>query len=347
MDAIWLLIGLLLGCALSALGFWLRARAAAEGEADLVSLVGPLADQLERVEGKLLELDRDGRETRGHLVAQLGELARNGEQLRRETGALVSALRRPNVRGQWGQVQLRKVVELAGMVRHCDFVEQVSVAGEDGALRPDMIVNLPGGKQVVIDAKAPLEGVLDAYEAPDEETRARHLHAHARLLRAHVKQLAGKAYWSGLETAPDFVVLFLPGEQLYGAALDADPELIEDAMARRVLIATPTTLLALLHSVAYGWRQERVAESAREIADLGRELHVRLARLAGLLANLGRRLNGTVAAFNEAAGSYEARVIPAARRLAEHGAGGGGIEVPEPAQITVAARRLERASEER
>ena len=341
MDVIWLLIGIAVGVAVTALGVWLRARADSRGDVELESLVGPLADQLARVDRQLVALDQERRETRGRLEQQLRTLSETGERLRTETGALVTALRKPNTRGQWGQMQLRKVVELAGMVRHCDFTEQVSLDGEDGAvLRPDMIVNLPGGKHVLVDAKAPLQGVLDAYEAVDEETRAQHLLAHSRLLRRHVTQLADKAYWSGLETAPDFVVLFLPGEYLYGAALDADPDLIEDAMARRVLIATPTTLLALLHSVAYGWQQELVTESAREIAELGRELHTRLARLSSLFAALGRRLNGTVTAYNDAVGSYEARVMPAARRFSEHGAVGAGVEIPETGQITVSARSV-------
>ncbi len=294
-------------------------------------LVKPLQQQLEKLN---LERERTGTQ----LSTQIRMLAEAQEKLRTETGALVTALRKPNVRGQWGQMQLRKVVELAGMLRHCDFNEQASYAGDEQTLRPDMVVNLPGGKHVVVDSKAPLQGILDAYEAPDEPTRLQHLQAHARLLRHHVKQLSDKAYWSGMETAPDFVVLFLPGEHLYGAALEADPELIEDAMARRVLIATPTTLLALLHSVAYGWQQERVAESAQAVSDLGRELHGRLAKLSTLLATLGSRLNGTVKAYNEAVGSYEARVLPGARRFAEHGAVGTGAELPSVEQITQSAR---------
>ena len=310
-------------------------------------LVGPLREQLGRVDQQLLALNRERHESRGRLENQLRTLTETQERLRTETGALVTALRRPNTRGQWGQMQLRKVVELAGMVRHCDFVEQASFSdGDDGSLRPDMVVKLPGGKQVVVDAKAPLQGVLDAYEAPDEETRAAHLRDHARLLRKHVKQLSDKSYWSSLESTPDFVVLFLPGEHLYGAALEADPELIEQAMARRVLIATPTTLLALLHSVGYGWQQERVAESAQAISDLGRDLHGRLVKLSTLIANLGKRLNGTVAAFNETVGSYEARVLPSARRFAEHGAVSPGRELPEIEQITVSARTVHVAAPE-
>ncbi len=320
-------------------------QAQATGEIDkrrlaVEQMVKPLSDQLQRVDQQLLALNKERHESRGMLAQQMRQLAEGNERLRSETGALVTALRKPNTRGQWGQMQLRKVVELAGMVRHCDFNEQASFDGDERTMRPDMVVNLPGGKHVVVDAKAPLQGILDAYEAPDEETRAQHLQAHSRLLRKHVKQLADKAYWNGMDSAPDFVVLFLPGEHLYGAALDGDPELIEDAMARRVLIATPTTLLALLHSVGYGWQQERVAESAQAISELGRELHGRLAKLSSLVATLGNRLNSTVKAYNEAVGSYEARVLPSARRFAEHGAVASGAELEPVEQITQVAREV-------
>jgi DNA recombination protein RmuC len=301
-------------------------------------LVRPLRDQLQRVDQQLLALNKERHQSQGMLAQQMRHLAEANEKLRLETGALVTALRKPNARGQWGQMQLRKVVELAGMINHCDFNEQASFDGDERTLRPDMVVNLPGGKHVVVDAKAPLQGILDAYEAPDEQTRIQHLQAHARLLRKHVKQLSDKAYWSGMDSAPDFVVLFLPGEHLYGAALEADPELIEDAMARRVLIATPTTLLALLHSVGYGWQQERVAESAQAISELGRELHGRLAKLSGMIQTLGKRLNSTVNAYNDTVGSYERRVLPAARRFAEQGAVAGGTELADLEQITESAR---------
>ena len=321
------------------------ARAEARGDLDtrrqaVEQLVGPLKDQLGRVDAQLLALDQERRESRGRLEAQLRTLAETGEKLRTETGALVTALRKPNARGQWGQMQLRNVVELAGMVRYCDFAEQAAVAGDETTLRPDLVVNLPGGKHVVVDAKAPLQGVLDAYQARDEEERQRHLRDHARLLRRHVKALADKAYWAGLDSAPDIVVMFLPGEHLYGAALEADPALIEDAMARRVLIATPTTLLAMLRAVAYGWQQERVTESAQAISDLGRELHGRLVKLSNLLGTLGSRLNSTVRAYNEAVGSYEARVLPAARRFEDHGSVAGGRELPQVEPVTLNARSV-------
>jgi DNA recombination protein RmuC len=304
-------------------------------------LVAPLKEQLTRVDAQLLKLDQERRESRGRLEAQLRTLTETGEKLRTETGALVTALRKPNTRGQWGQMQLRNVVELAGMVRYCDFVEQSALSSEDGSLRPDLVVSMPGGKHVVVDAKAPLQGVLDAYEARDEEEREQHLRAHARLLRKHVKSLADKAYWDQLDSAPDFVVMFLPGEHLYGAALEADAALLEDAMAQRVLIATPTTLLALLRAVAYGWQQERVAESAQAVSELGRELHTRIIKLSSLLATLGSRLNGAVRAYNETVGSYEARVLPSARRFADHGAVASGRELPEIQQVTVSARTVD------
>jgi DNA recombination protein RmuC len=320
-------------------------QAEAKGDLDkrqqaVEQLVAPLREQLGRVDTQLLALDQERRESRGRLETQLKTLAETGEKLRTETGALVTALRKPNARGQWGQMQLRNVVELAGMVRYCDFAEQSTVAGEESALRPDLVVSLPGGKHVVVDAKAPLQGVLDAYQARDEEERQRHLRDHARLLRRHVKALADKAYWAALDSTPDIVVMFLPGEHLYGAALEADPSLIEDAMARRVLIATPTTLLAMLRAIAYGWQQERVAESAQAISDLGRELHGRLVKLSSLLGTLGTRLNSTVRAYNEAVGSYEARVLPAARRFEDHGSVAGGRDLTELEQVTVSARSV-------
>jgi DNA recombination protein RmuC len=384
MNAIWLLLGLLIGAVLATAVLWPRlrahgqlsdtfkalsqdaltgvigqlselnqaqlqtAKAHAEGELEkrqqaVEQLVAPLKEQLGRVDQQLVKLDQERHESRGRLEAQLRTLTETGEKLRTETGALVTALRKPNIRGQWGQMQLRNVVELAGMVRHCDFIEQASLPGDETTLRPDLIVRMPGGKQVLVDAKAPLQGVLDAYEARDEDERQRHLADHARLLRKHVRSLSDKAYWDQLEATPDFVVLFLPGEHLYGAALEADPSLIEDAMARRVLIATPTTLLAMLRAISYGWQQERVAESAQVISELGRELHGRLVKLSTLLQTLGSRLNSAVRAYNETVGSYEARVLPGARRFEEHGAASAGRELPRVEQVTVAARSVQAA----
>ena len=320
-------------------------QAEAKGDLDqrkqaVEQLISPLKEQLGRVDAQLLRLDQERRESRGRLEAQLRTLADTNDKLRTETGALVTALRKPNARGQWGQMQLRNVVELAGMLPHCDFAEQSQLGGGETVLRPDLVVNMPGGKHVVVDAKAPLQGVLDAYQARDEDERQRHLRDHARLLRKHVKALADKAYWAELDSAPDLVVMFLPGEHLYSAALEADQGLIEDAMSRRVLITTPTTLLAMLHAIAYGWQQERVAESAQAVSELGRDLHGRLVKLSGLMATLGSRLNSTVKAYNETVGSYEARVMPAARRFEDHGATAGGRDLPELEQVTTHARRV-------
>jgi len=330
MTAIWLLIGLVLGAA----AMWLalrprvRAGAAAAGdapggpEAALGALVDPIRSSLERVDARLGELDRERQRERGALDQQLRSLVAAQERLRGETGALVAALRQPQTRGRWGELQLRRVVELAGMLERVDFVEQASVRGEEGVLRPDLIVRLPGGKQVVVDAKAPLHAFLNAYEARDETTRTRELADHARLLREHMRRLSAKAYWQQFDTAPDFVFLFLPGEHFYGAALEADPSLLEDGVRQSVLIATPTTLIALLRAVAYGWQQETVAASAREVAELGRELHHRLGTFADHLARVGGRLRGAVGAYNDAVGSFDNRVLPSARRFADHGAVG-------------------------
>ncbi|MGZ4255762.1 MAG: DNA recombination protein RmuC [Solirubrobacteraceae bacterium] len=320
-------------------------QAEAKGDLDqrkhaVEQLISPLKEQLGRVDAQLLRLDQERRESRGRLEAQLRTLADTNDKLRTETGALVTALRKPNARGQWGQMQLRNVVELAGMLQHCDFAEQSQLVGDETVLRPDLVVNMPGGKHVVVDAKAPLQGVLDAYQARDEEERQRHLRDHARLLRKHVKALADKAYWAELDSAPDLVVMFLPGEHLYSAALEADQALIEDAMSKRVLITTPTTLLAMLHAIAYGWQQERVAESAQAVSELGRDLHGRLVKLSGLMATLGSRLNSAVKAYNETVGSYEARVMPVARRFEDHGATTGGRDLPELEQVTTHARRV-------
>jgi DNA recombination protein RmuC len=322
------------------------AHAEARGDLDkrrdqVEQLVAPIREQLGRVDTQLSKLDQERRTSHVRLEAQLKTLGEHGERLRVETSALVTALRKPNTRGQWGQMQLRNVVEAAGMSRHCDFSEQASYAGEEATLRPDMLVRLPGGKSVVVDAKAPLQGLLDAYEAPDEATREAHLRDHARLLRKHVRQLGDKAYWSRLDSTPDMVVMFLPGESLIGPALDADPELLQDAMARRVLIATPTTLLALLHAVAYGWQQERVAESAQAISELGRELHTRLVKLSSHLSTLGNRLNGAVKSYNEAIGSYESRVLPGARKFADHGAVAEGTELPALEEVSARARSVQ------
>ena len=293
----------------------------------------PIGDALARMDAKLGEIERDRAHARGALDEQLRALAG-------ETRALAGALRQPHTRGRWGELQLRRVVELAGMTAHCDFVEQRSVATDDGGLlRPDLVVRLPGGKQVIVDSKAPLHAFLAAAEATDEIARTSALAAHARLLREHVRRLSAKAYWDQFATAPDFVVLFLPGEHFWSAALEADPELLEDGARRNVLVATPTTLIALLRAVAYGWRQERVADDARAVAQLGRELHRRLETFADHLGRVGRGLSAAVRAYDGAVGSFEQRVLPSARRLAEHGVVSAGLEPAGLERVEPAVRR--------
>lgn len=299
----------------------------------------PIRDALERMDAKLAAIERERAHAQGTLDEQLRTLGA-------ETRALATALRQPHTRGRWGELQLRRVVELAGMTAHCDFLEQPSVLTDDGLLRPDLVVHLPGGRQVVIDAKAPLDAFLDASEARDETARTTALAAHARLLREHVRRLSAKAYWERFETAPDFVFLFLPGEHFYGAALEADPALLEESARQSVLIATPTTLIALLRAVAYGWQQARVAEDARAVGQLGRELHRRLETFAGHLDRLGARLRGAVGAYNDAVGSYEQRVLPGARRLAEHGVVSAERELQAPPPIEPAVRAISAAAHE-
>jgi DNA recombination protein RmuC len=323
------LLSLLLGLALGAVIALLAARRRAPAPHD------PVHDALARMDAKLREIERERAHARGALDEQLRAL---GSQTR----ALTAALRQPHTRGRWGELQLRRVVELAGMTAHCDFFEQTSLATDDGGLlRPDLIVRLPGERQVIVDAKAPLHAFLDAYEAHDERTRTTALAAHARLLREHVRRLSAKAYWDRLETAPDFVLLFLPGEHFWSAALEADPSLLEEGARQNVLVATPTTLIALLRAVAYGWQQERVAEDARAVAQLGRDLHRRLETFAEHLQRVGRGLQTAVRAYDGAVGSFEQRVLPGARRLAQHGVVSADRELMALERIEPSVRELD------
>jgi DNA recombination protein RmuC len=310
-------------------------------EKAVADMVRPLSESLTRVDGRLERLDRDRVQTTTMLQEQLRTMVESQDRLRGETGALVAALRKPQTRGRWGELQLRNVVEMAGMTRYSDFVEQATVRDDDRQLRPDLIVRLPGGKQVVVDAKAPLQSFLDAYESSDEQQRDAHLASHARLLREHVRKLSAKSYWSQFADAPDFVLLFLPGEHFLNAALEADPTLIEQGVAQQVLIATPTTLIALLRAVHYGWQQEKVAENAREISELGREVYSRLGTMAEHLGTLGRRLTGAVDSYNKTVGSLETRVLVSARRFSEHGAVGPSAEIAELEPVDKQVRTLQ------
>ena len=303
-------------------------------------LVAPVKDSLGKLDSKLGAIEKEREGAYRELTLQVRSLGEAQVQLRSEAQNLVKALRAPQVRGRWGEVQLRRVVELAGMLNYCDFAEQETATGEAGRLRPDLLVKLPGGKTVVVDAKVPLTAYLDAVEARDEATRAAGLANHARQVRDHVAALSRKAYWDQFRPAPEFVVLFLPGESFFSAALEQDPGLIEAGAGKNVVIATPTTLIALLKAVAYGWRQEAVAENARAVSDLGRELHKRIGDMAGHLSRLGEAIDKSVAAYNAAVGSIESRVLVSARKLKELEAAGPGDVVAPLEPVDREPRRL-------
>src|ERR1700749_4109284 len=293
-------------------------------------LVGPLKETLARLEAQLHESDAARRASHAALAEQVNISRHTTEQLRNQTQALVTALRRPEARGRWGELQLRRVAELAGMAARCDFDEQVVTTTGIGGQRPDMVVRLAGGKNIVVDSKVSLAAYLEAVEAADESVRAARLEAHARHVRQHVDQLAAKAYWTALSPAPEFVVLFIPGEAFLAPALEQDPALLEHALGRRVHIATPTTLVTMLRTAQYAWQQEALSQNARAVFDLGRELHGRIAGLGPNVDQLGRSLTRTVQAYNQTVGSLESRVLVSARRLSQLGVVDGELTAPAP-----------------
>ena len=290
-------------------------------------LVKPVRESLDKLDAKIQDLEKARTGAYASLMEQVRSLAETQNYLHAETGKLVQALRSPIVRGRWGEVQLRRVVELAGMVDHCDFIEQQTLTTDEGRVRPDLIVSLPGGKTIVIDSKTPLNAYLEALEAPDEDSRISRLRQHAMQVRSHIEELSRKGYWAQFPTTPEFVVLFLPGEVFFSAALERDPLLIEFGADRKVILATPTTLIALLRAVAYGWNQEKLAQNELAVRQLGAELYKRLSDMGGHFSSLGRSLNACVNAFNKVAGNIETRVFVTARKFSELGAGAMGVDI--------------------
>ncbi|MEI5672787.1 MULTISPECIES: DNA recombination protein RmuC [unclassified Nocardioides] len=339
METLTALLTLLVGLALGALVgvLWARSRpqhvqAVGQGMVDQAEVM----QGLDRLSDQLADLDHQRSTWQGQLHQQVADMRLSTETLRRETHALSTALRKPQVRGRWGELHLRRAVELAGLVDRCDFAEQVRL--DDGALRPDLVVRLVGGRSVVVDAKVPLDAYLDATSADDDE-RPAHLARHVRQLRTHVDQLGAKAYWRALPETPEFVVLFVPAESFLAAALETDGSLIEYAAARQVVLATPTTLIALLRTVAHGWTHEALADQAREIHRLGRDLHGRLGTLGGHLDLVGRSLNAAVGHYNSAVGSLESRVLVAARRFSDLAVTDEPLPTPRAVELRAVDRR--------
>jgi DNA recombination protein RmuC len=304
------------------------------------NVIGPLQEVLEKYNQQVQSMELSRQQAYGSLSQYLETMAATEQRLQTETGNLVKALRAPQVRGRWGELTLRRVAELAGLLEHCDFTEQETVSAEEGRLRPDMIVHLPNQKKVVIDSKAPLQAYLDSLECPTEEERKIKLREHALQIQSHMQKLSSKAYWDQFPQSPEFVVLFLPGENFFSAALEQNPGLIETGINQRIILSTPTTLITLLRAVSYGWRQEALAENAQAISELGKTLYERLAKLAFHFGEMGKSLDKSVQAYNEAVGSLESRVLIAARRFRELGVSSKAV-VTELGPLEKSARQLQ------
>jgi DNA recombination protein RmuC len=342
MDAASLVTGLLLGALLAtAMTLGVVALVARRRPDDaLQPVLEPVHESLDHLHRLLAGMERARATAHGELREQMGTVGQASTQLQQETAALVTALRTPHVRGRWGEVQLRRVVEVAGLLEHCDFVEQPSGTNDEGAgVRPDLVVTLADGKQVVVDAKVPFTGYIEAVQADDRDVRAQRVSVHARQLRAHVDVLAARRYPTAFRPAAPFTVLFVPSDGFLTTALEAEPGLLEHGFARDVVIATPSTLLALLRTVAHSWRQERLARDADQVLEVGKRLHARLGTLSGHLVRLGAALDATTARFNETVGSYERSVLTAARRFDDLGIAETPLAVPEPVDATVRSLR--------
>lgn len=300
-------------------------------------LVDPIRDALAKTEAQIQQIEKDRLTSFGVLSQQIRGMMHDQTALRDETGRLASALRTPGIRGQWGELSLRRIAELSGMIEHCDFVEQTQRSNSERTIRPDMVIRMPDAREMIVDAKAPMDAYLDAVNADNEDSRKRHLQRHARHVRDHVKVLAGKRYWEQFEQSPDFVVLFIPGEQFLGAALEQDKTLLHDSLNDKVILATPSTLVALLRAVAFGWKQTVLAENAGKVRDLGEELHKRLTVFLDHLERLGRNLGSSVDTYNKALGSLERSVLPGVRKLSELGISSGRT-VTEPVPIEAVPR---------
>ena len=310
-----------------------------EHQAAMDGMLKPLHETLKRYEEQIRLIEESRHKAYGSLEEQLRSLASTHENLQRETSNLVSALRRPQVRGRWGEMQLRRVAELSGMSTHCDFTEQQSLDTEKGRIRPDMIVHLPMEREIVVDSKVSLEAYLDAISSSTEDERKSKMEKHAQQVRAHMNKLASKEYWSQFAQSPEFVILFIPGESFLSSALDVDNTLIEDGIQRRVIIATPTTFIALLRAIAYGWRQEQITKNAQEISELGRQLYERMNILVQHFDSIGSNLEKAIGAYNKAVGSMESRILPSVRRFKELGVTGAD-EIPIIEQIDQKPRNL-------
>ena len=309
------------------------------------ALVAPVKESLQKVDEKIHTLERVREQAYGEIRQQFAQMGEVQAQLRQETANLVKALRQPHVRGRWGEVQLRRVVEMAGMLKHCDFNEQETVETDDGRLRPDLVVKLPGGRQIVVDAKSPINSYLDAHEAADDETRRAKLREHAQLVRAHLQALSRKSYWEQFQPTPEFVVMFIPGEAFYSSALESDPTLLDTAFTQGVIMASPASLIALLKTAAYGWREQSLADNVRSMRELGQEIHSRLATMVDHLMKLGRSLDQATANYNSAIASFESRVLVSARKFKELGATSQEAEIIELRAVEGGARRLQSPSE--